>query len=78
MFYLKNRDKPRWVNLLIESRSETGSKSIDKKHTQHSGAHLLGAALEHHILLALVQPPLPHGPEVEHSVLSLQQLIQDI
>lgn len=40
--------------------------------------HLFGAAFKHYILLALVQPPLPHGPEVKHSVLPLQQLIQDV
>lgn len=40
--------------------------------------YLLGAAFKHHILLALVQPPLPHCPEVKNSVLPLQQLVQDI
>lgn len=39
--------------------------------------HLLGIAFKHHILLALVQPPLLHGPEVQNPVLSLQQLVQD-
>lgn len=40
--------------------------------------HLFGTAFEHDILLALVQPSLPHGPEVKHSVFPLQQLIQDV
>jgi len=41
-------------------------------------SNLFGTAFKHHILLTLVQPPLPHGPEVKNSILPLQQLVQDI
>lgn len=44
----------------------------------HKYTHLFGATFKHNILLTLVQPPLPHCPEVEDAVLSLEQLIQDI
>lgn len=40
--------------------------------------NLFGTAFKHHILLALVQPPLPHCPEVQDTILPLQQLIQDV
>lgn len=33
--------------------------------------YLFGAAFKHHILLTLVQPSFPHGPEVENTILSL-------
>lgn len=33
--------------------------------------YLFGAAFKDHILLTLVQPPLPHGPEVENTILPL-------
>lgn len=39
--------------------------------------HLLCAAFKDHVLLALVQPPFLQGPEVEDSVLSLQEFIQN-
>lgn len=39
---------------------------------------LLGAPLKNHVLLTLVQPPLPHGPEVKNAVLPLQQLIENV
>lgn len=39
---------------------------------------LLGASLKDHVLLALVQPPLPHGPVMQYPVLPLEELIQDI
>lgn len=41
-------------------------------------ADLLGASLKDHVLLALVQPPLPHGPVMQHPVLPLEEFIQDI
>lgn len=44
----------------------------------HKFTYLFGAAFKYDILLTLVQPPLPHCPEVKDSVLSLEQLIQDI
>lgn len=50
-------------------------RAVQDKFTR---THLFGAAFKHNILLALVQPPLPHGPEVKHSVFPLQQLIQDV
>lgn len=33
--------------------------------------YLFGTAFKHHILLTLVQPPFPHGPEVKNTILSL-------
>lgn len=39
---------------------------------------LLGTSLKDHILLALVQPPLPHGPVMQYPVLPLEELVQDI
>lgn len=44
----------------------------------HKYTHLFGTTFKHNILLTLVQPPLPHCPEVQDAVLSLEQLIQDI
>lgn len=41
----------------------------------HKYTYLFGAAFKYDILLTLVQPPLPHCPEVKDSVLSLEQLI---
>lgn len=64
--------------------SNTRSLKIDRHppNLQHRTkillTHLFGAAFKHNILLALVQPSLPHGPEVKHSVFPLQQLIQDV
>ena len=39
---------------------------------------LLGASLEDDVLLALIQPPLSHGPVVQYPVLPLEELVQDI
>lgn len=39
--------------------------------------YLLGVALEHQVLLALVQPALFQCPEVKNSVLPLEQLAED-
>lgn len=39
---------------------------------------LLGAPFKDHILLALVQPSLSHGPVMQHPVLPLEELIQDV
>ena len=39
--------------------------------------HLLGVALEHQVLLTLVQSALLQRPEVKNSVFPLQQLAED-
>lgn len=39
---------------------------------------LLGAPLEDHVLLTLVQPPFPHGPIMQYPVFPLEEFIQDI
>jgi len=39
--------------------------------------YLLGVALEHQVLLALVQPALLQGPEVQNPILPLEQLAED-
>lgn len=41
-------------------------------------ADLLGTSLKDHVLLALVQPPLPHGPVMQYPVLPLEEFVQDI
>lgn len=52
-------------------------------HTEGAGkpgevTDLFGTSLEDHVLLALVQPSLAHGPVMQHPVLSLEEFIQGI
>lgn len=43
----------------------------------HTHTDLFGAAFKDQVLLTLVQPPFLQGPEVQNSVFSLQQLVQN-
>lgn len=62
----------------IASCAITVTCTIKRAEFLWAGTYLLGTALKHHVLLALVQPPLAHGPEMKDTVLPLQQLIQDV
>lgn len=62
-----------------------GGAETDSKHTVSFSTcacvgqtNLFGTSLKHHILLALVQPPLSHRPKVQDTILPLQQLVQDV
>lgn len=68
----------RSLNLCVFASSRSAASRQPAARDEITWTHLFGAAFKHDILLALVQPPLPHGPEVKHSVFPLQQLIQDV
>lgn len=52
--------------------------SLTDKHTLLcSTSYLLGMALEHQVLLTLIQSTFLQSPEMKNSVFSLQQFTQD-
>lgn len=58
--------------------SDGGGLSAGSRAGGRGLTDLLGASLEDHVLLALIQPPLSHGPVVQHPVLPLEELVQDV